>query len=128
MARTDTVFKIGNTDFSDHVISDGSYDINATSVYKAWEDANGREHRDEIRKRIEGGFNMLFHTVEDFQVFNQKYKESASASGLVRISVMNNDDNQVIDIDAYLSFKPVRIRRDDWEDAYEIFKVNVMEW
>ena len=125
--RTDTVFKVNNVDFSAHVLA-GTYDISDVPVYTEWTDANGRDHREVYRKRLQGNFDMYFKTVTDFEQFNSAYKTAKQTSGLTRINIMNNSTNQVEAKDVYLSFAPIRNRRDDWEDYYEQFTVDVKEW
>ena len=125
--RTDTVLTINNIDFSDHVLA-GTYDISDVPVYTEWTDANGRDHREVFRKRLQGSFDMYFKTVDEFEVFNSAYKTIRQDSGLTRIMIMNNSTNQVEQKDVYFDFAPVRNRRDDWEDFYEQFTVEVKEW
>lgn len=125
--RTDIVFKINDTDFSDHVLA-GSYDISEVPVYTEWTDANGRDHREVFRKRLQGSFDMYFKTVDDFEEFNEAYRLIRLDSGLTRVMIMNNSTNQLEQKDVYLEFAPIRNRRDDWEDFYERFTVDVKEW
>ena len=68
--RTDTVFKVNNIDFSDHVLA-GTYEISEVPVYTEWTDANGRDHHEVYRKRLQGSFDMYFKTVSDFESFRQ---------------------------------------------------------
>lgn len=127
MARTDTVFKIGDTDFSNHVLS-GSYKINEVDEFTSWTDANGREHRNIYRTKTSGSFDVLFKTVTDYEIFQNAYMYAKNKAGLVRVTLMDNQSNQLKVIDAYLDFTPVRFRADNWEDYYEKFTVNIKEW
>lgn len=127
MARTDTVFVINNIDFSNHVIA-GTYDVNNESMYVLWQDANGRNHRDEYRKQLKGSFDMFFVTVDEFEEFNQAYKSIRDDSGLTTVRVLNNSSNSLETKQVYLSFAPIRNRRDNWEDYYEQFTVSIEEW
>lgn len=125
--RTDTVFTVNDVDFSDHVLA-GTFEISDVPIYTEWTDANGRDHREVYRKRLQGSFDMYFRTVTEFEEFNQAYKTARRDSGLTTITIMNNSTNQVEQKDVYLDFSPIRNRRDDWEDYYEQFTVNVKEW
>ena len=125
--RTVTVFKVNKIDFSSHVIA-GTYDISDVPLYTEWTDANGRDHREVFRKRLQGSFDMYFKTVTEFEQFNQAYKAVRLESGLTRIFIMNNSTNQLEEKDVYFDFAPIRNRRDDWEDYYEQFTVEVKEW
>lgn len=125
--RTDTVFTVNDIDFSDHVLA-GTFEISDVPIYTEWTDANGRDHREVYRKRLQGSFDMYFRTVTEFEEFNQAYKTARRDSGLTTITIMNNSTNQVEQKDVYLDFSPIRNRRDDWEDYYEQFTVDVKEW
>lgn len=125
--RTDTVFMVNDIDFSANVLA-GSYNIGDVPMYTSWNDANGREHREVYRKRLQGSFDMIFKTVDDFEVFNQAYKSIRADSGLVRVTIMNNSNNTLEQKDVYLEFSPIRNRHDNWTDYYERFTVSVKEW
>lgn len=125
--RTDTVFTVNDVDFSDHVLA-GTFEISDVPIYTEWTDANGRDHREVYRKRLQGSFDMYFRTVTEFEEFNQAYKTARRDSGLTTITIMNNSTNQVEQKDVYIDFSPIRNRRDDWEDYYEQFTVDVKEW
>lgn len=125
--RTDTVFVVNNVDFSDHVLA-GTFEVGDIPIYTEWTDANGRDHREVYRKRLQGSFNMFFRTVTEFEEFNLAYKTARRESGLTTIMIMNNSNNQVEQKEVYIEFSPIRNRRDDWEDYYEQFTVDVKEW
>lgn len=125
--RTDTVFVVNNVDFSDHVLA-GTFEVGDIPIYTEWTDANGRDHREVYRKRLQGSFDMFFRTVTEFEEFNLTYKTARRESGLTTIMIMNNSNNQVEQKDVYIEFSPIRNRRDDWEDYYEQFTVDVKEW
>lgn len=125
--RTDTVFVVNNVDFSDHVLA-GTFEVGDIPIYTEWTDANGRDHREVYRKRLQGSFDMFFRTVTEFEEFNLAYKTARRESGLTTIMIMNNSNNQVEQKEVYIEFSPIRNRRDDWEDYYEQFTVDVKEW
>lgn len=127
MARTDTVLKVNNIDFSSNIIA-GTYNIVDEMIYTEWQDANGRNHRDVYRTQLRGSFDMFFESVDDFEVFNHAYKAVRSLSGLTPVVIRNNSTNNLENKDVYLQFSPIRNRRDDWEDYYEQFTVEVLEW
>lgn len=125
--RTDTVFMINDIDFSMHIPA-GSFKVGDVPLYTSWNDANGREHREVYRRKLQGTFDMIFKTVEDFEVFNRAYKDVRAASGLTPVLIMNNSTNSLEQKDVYLSFETIRNRYDDWTDYYERFTVDVKEW
>ena len=125
--RTDTIFKVNNIDFSMY-IPDGSYNISDVPVYKTWTDANSRDHQEVYRKRLQGSFDFIMNTMEDFNAFTAAYNAVKTPSGLTRVLIMNNSTNNLEEKDVYLSFTPVRKRHDDWSDYFERFTVTVKEW
>lgn len=125
--RTDTVFEVNNIDFSMY-IPVGSYKVGDTPLYKSWNDANGREHREVYLKHLQGSFDMIFNTMEAFNSFNEAYKTVRAESGLTPAMLMNNSTNNLEQKNVYLSFSPIRNRHDDWTDYYERFTVDVKEW
>lgn len=125
--RTDTVFEINNIDFSSHVLA-GTYNVIEVPVYTEWTDANLRDHREVTRKRVQGSFDMFFETVTAYEDFVTAYNAAKTDSGLTPAVIMNNTTNELVLKNCYFSFSPVRNRRDDWEDFYETFTVDVREW
>lgn len=120
------MFKIGANDYSNRVIA-GSYNVNKKDVFKSWNDINGTEHRDKIRERISGSFDMYFPNIEEYDQFNAVLEEAKQSDLSYKIAICENTSNQLVIIDAFLSFQLTRNRDGSWNDLYERFKVNIQE-
>lgn len=125
--RNDIVFKVSNTDFSDHVVA-GTYAVNNEPVFTSYEDANGVEHRQKIRDRVVGTFDMIFKTLEDFNDFIECVKEyTLPSSCAVPILVQVNNTAELKLVNAFIDFSPTRNRNDMWQDYMERFQVKIKE-
>lgn len=120
------MLKIGTSDYSNRVIA-GSYSINSKEVYKSWNDLNGVEHRDIIRYRTTGSFDMYFPTIAEYEAFNDVLEANRNQDMSVKMAVCDNRTNKVIVKDFYYSFQLTRNRDGSWNDIYERFKVNIQE-
>lgn len=128
MARTDTIFKIGASDFSKFVPS-GSYKVQNQHIFTTWTDANGREHREVYRDKMSGSFVMLFNKMSDYDGFISAIESASNNAHLCKgVSLMDNESNTLKVVDVYFEFAPTRFRADNWNDYYEQFTVKVEEW
>lgn len=121
-----TVFNIGANDYSNRVIA-GSYSVNSIDVYKAWLDINGIEHREKIREKIEGEFDMYFPSIIEYENFMLDLNKVKKNDLSYRIKVCDNKKNNIKEIDAFLSFKLVRDVNGQWEPLYQRFKLTIQE-
>lgn len=121
------MFKLGNIDFSNRVIA-GTYAVQNTDVYNSWTDCNYVEHRDKVRERMEGSFDVLFLTIEEFNDFMSALK-SNKRTGVYYSNVTLKDNYSNTDnvIDAYITMTPIRDRKPDWTDYMQPFTVTVKE-
>lgn len=120
------MFKVGIHDFSDHVIA-GSYSVNSQDVYKSWTDINGEEHRDKIRDRITGSFDMYFGNIEEYEDFIGKLEAAKQSNLSYEVALCDNRTNELKVRPVFISFQLTRNRDGSWNDLYERFKVNVQE-
>lgn len=123
------VFKINNIDYSDHVLADGSYQVNEADVYESWNDANGIEHRAVLRQKIVGTFNMYFEDMNDYIQFLADYRASKDINthaSNIKISV-NNPNIAEKEIEAFISFMPTRFKDWSWNEQINQFSVNIQE-
>lgn len=119
------MFKVGAGDYSDRVIA-GSYNINSQNVYKSWQDINGVEHREKIRDKIVGSFDMYFPTIDEYDAFRAVLDSVRKEDLSYTITVVDNIKNEVKTIDAFITFQLTRNRL-GWNDIYERFKLNIQE-
>lgn len=121
------MFKIGARDYSNRVIA-GSYQINTEPVYKSWQDQNGIEHREPIRYRTKGSFDMYFDNIEDYEEFKNTLEAAKQLDmSYANIVVTENTSNKEKVINPFISFKLTRNRNGQWHDIYERFKVDIQE-
>lgn len=119
------MFKVGAGDYSDRVIA-GSYNVNSQNVYKSWQDINGIEHREKIRDKIVGSFDMYFPTIDEYDAFRAVLDSVRKEDLSYTITVVDNIKNEVKTIDAFITFQLTRNRL-GWNDIYERFKLNIQE-
>lgn len=124
------IFQIGSIssgDYSNRVIA-GSYNVNNNPVYQSWNDANGTEHREKIRDRISGSFDMFFRDITDYNTFVSLIESSKlnNESVLCSVKVNNKAQEQYIGF-FFINFTPNRNRKGDWSDFMERFTVNILE-
>ena len=120
------MFKIGNTDLSDKVISEG-YTVHNVPQYTAWEDANGHEHRSVYRERISGNFTMYFPDIDDFDTFCLLYENAKANDTSVRCTVWVNNLNGNRTSDFYIDFDATRYRDAKWVDMVGKVKITIKE-
>mgnify|MGYP003313057365 CR=1 FL=1 len=119
------MFKIGAGDYSNRVIA-GSYNVNSQDVYKNWQDLNGIEHREKIRDKIVGSFDMYFQSIDEYDDFRAVLDSVRKDDLSYTITIVDNKTNTEKQIDAYLTFQLTR-NRFGWNDIYERFKLNIQE-
>lgn len=122
------VFKLYDIDYSGHVIT-GTYDVHEECVYQEVKDGYGIRHRIKIRDEVKGSFDMFFRTIDEFKGFaksvkNAKDKSTGAVKMLVRI---NNAEDELREIDAFIKFYPKRNRDGKWKDFMERFTLELEE-
>ena len=60
--------KLGDTDITKY-INYTSYDVSSVPVTNEWTDANYLLHTDEVRRRVEGSFDLAFTSDTDYNAF-----------------------------------------------------------
>ena len=120
------MFKVGDTDFSDKVIGQ-EYKVQSDPQYKAWTDANGREHRSVYRYQAKGSFIMLFKTIELYQAFCATLAANAQNDTSYRCTVFDNKTDTEITSDFFISCTPSRSIGPSWEDSVGRVTINIEE-
>ena len=89
--------KLGTTDITNY-INETSYKIDSVPVEHTWTDANYMSHTDELRRRIEGSFDLAFRSDTEYNSFLTLLNEYKSGN-LLRITVyVSGDVNALQDI------------------------------
>lgn len=121
------VFKVGNVDYSDHVIA-GSYKVNNEPSYKTWVDAAYHTHRQKLRDKVAGSFDMFFRTVEDYEAFMEDISDAMDSSDdAVSLSVTVNNTSEQKTIYAFVDYRLVRNIDGAWNDYFERYTVTIEE-
>lgn len=123
---TTTVFKIGNTDFSSHVIA-GTYNINSYDLYSERQTGSKKIRRKFLRTQIMGSFDVFFRTMAEYTAFLNKYNSAKSTELTVNCTVTPNNTNIETVVSAFLSFTPTRNRDGQWHDYMEPFTIELTE-
>ncbi len=119
------MFKVGNTDFSDHTIQD--YKVQNEPQYKAWTDANGHEHRSVYRYQASGSLTIFFETVEQYQTFCATLAANQENDTSYHCTVFDNMTDTEITSYFFINFTPVRYRGADWSDRIGLIQVTIKE-
>lgn len=116
-------FLVRGEDYSDHVIA-GTYAVNAQDEYKSWQDANGTTHRDTIRSKVVGSFDMYFKSAFEVEQFVSLLHGRQSEGVDLTVSVNGMGEHQSI---FFVDYELVRNRDYKWQDVFEVFTVNIEE-
>ncbi len=98
----------GVLDITENIIVP-SYRVNLNDKYDEWKDNNKYTHRDITAKKIEGKFELLFNTEEEYFRFMAVTKESKKSNGSYDCSVYCNNTMEVITCEMYIDFEPINI-------------------
>lgn len=120
------MFKIGNTDYSNRVLS-GTYQVQNASEYVSWTDGNYIEHRHKTRECLQGSFDMFLTTIEEYKAFCADIKANTKADLSVQCVLFDNLSDTDKTCECFIEFNPVRRRNDMWQDEMEVFEVKVKE-
>ena len=121
------VFKIGDNDYSAKVLMD-TYNVNRIDIYTEWEDANGTNHRDVYRKRIQGEFDMLISSVSEYSAFIADVQNNTTNGGYVTCKVcVNNYNQENVQADMFIDYTPIKTMNNNYTKGYLSFTVRVEE-
>lgn len=120
---------INGIDFGSHVIA-GTYSVQNDDIYASWTDGNGRNHRQLKRKKMQGSFDMIFRTMDEYESFMAAIKASQeeNLNSYVSATLTDNLSNEDVESNYYFDYTPIRNRDADWRDYFEKFTVNVEEF
>lgn len=123
------IFKIGEVDFSEHLIA-GAYSINSVEKVYAWTDGDGRTHKRTLRSQLTGTVDLFFKTMDEYMAFIEAIDASKAENraNYVTATLTDNMTNQDKPGLYYLTFAPVRNRDVNWRDCIERFTVTVEEY
>lgn len=120
------MFKIGNTDYSNRVLS-GSYQVQNMELYVSWIDGNYVEHRHKTREQMQGTFDVFFKNIEEYKAFCNNITANKKTDMSIRCLLFDNASNTTKSCDCFIEFVATRRRNDMWKDEVERFEVKVKE-
>ena len=82
-----------------------NYSVNQNDVYQNWTDGNWIEHRDVVRRRVEGEVKLGFAKAADFAAFTALLISARQTGGWYPVTVYVNNTGAVMDIEAFLEVK-----------------------
>lgn len=126
MANTNIMFKVGNTDFSNKVIGK-DYKVQNEPQYKAWTDANGKEHRSVYRYQMSGTFTMLFETIDLYKQFCTTMASNMQNDTSYQCTVFDNKSDTSITSDYFVTYTPSRSIDGMWNDSIGQVKITIKE-
>ena len=129
MAANDTIFKLNTVDYSSHVVAE-SYAVNFVDVYDEWTDGGQVKHKDVIRRKLSGTFQMYFKTTDSLQTFLTALANCKTTSTTYPVVLKANNDTVASlqsSKNVFLDFVPVRKRDAKGSDVFDVFEVTVEE-
>lgn len=99
------ILNINGVDYSGNVMV-GSYSVNYQDVYSTWTDANGIDHRQIIRKKVSGSFDMMFRNKTSYDSFISHMEASKTAGGWIPCYLYVTNLNQQRSCKLYMSYEP----------------------
>jgi len=116
--------KIGITDITKHILSE-SYDVNAEDIFKEWTDANKVTHRNIIRQKISGSFELKFNTQEEYSAFCELIRKSRTAQYLLPMTLYVINEDKEKEVNVFYKYEPKLIKNRVTGKVYKKFKFEV---
>lgn len=117
---------IGSYDLTHYTLL-GNYNVNKVEEYADWTDGRGYTHRDLIRTRVGGSFEVFFKDMNDYESFIDTLKLSKKQNNSYRCEVMCNNVNEVVTCDCFISFTPSRTQDGTAQDRVSAFSIKLEE-
>lgn len=92
--------KLGDVDITNY-INYTSYKVSSEPVYNEWTDANYRKHRDEVRRRVTGSFDLAFITDDQYNSFLTLLNNNKTGNLLSIKLYVGSDVNALVDCYCY---------------------------
>ena len=101
-------------------ITTASYEVNSENIYEEWQDADYVTHREIIREKVSGEFELKFPSDggHAYAEFIELLKQN-TASGKIPITVFVNNRNEYRTFNAYYEFAPTMRRNYMNRKVYE---------
>lgn len=112
--------KINGTDITKWIIT-STYEVNSEDVVNTWEDANRVTHRDVIRQRVKGKFDLSFANKAECEAFVALIKDNRLPDKrlIMTLRVLNENEERTQYV--FYSFNPAmyknRSKGKYWENV-----------
>ena len=120
------MFIINETDYSGHVIA-GSYAVNSEPMTSDWVDANGVTHKQKLRDKVKGTFDMWFRNIDDYNDFIEDIDDNTATNLTIPLTVEVNNTGESHTGNFFLKHTPTRNIDGAWADYMERFTVTIEE-
>lgn len=120
------IVKIGGYDLTSIALV-GAYEVNNIEEYTEWVDARGITHRDLIRTKVQGSFDVMFKDINVFDLFVSTLRLNKKQTNTYECELMCNNTNTSKICDCFVDFKPVRSQDGIGNDRFEPFTIEIKE-
>ena len=120
------IVNINGIDYSGNVVV-GTYSINSNDIYSSWTDANAIAHRQIIRKKVLGSFEMAFRNMSEYQNFVNHIETSKTAGGWVPCYLFVNNLATDKSCKLFIKYTPLLGRQNNSRNYVPKFTVEVEE-
>ena len=86
-----SLFVVNGVDLTTHIVAP-TYIMNELNVYEEWTDANKVNHRDVIRTRVTGSFDVYIDNETDFNTFVNMIENKSGGDYITATVYINNKD------------------------------------
>lgn len=116
---------IGNTDYS-NIIHEGTYKVYKENVTHNWEDGNHKMHRDTIRTKTSGSFEVEFKTWAAFETF-LKALNAVKTGNEYALSVYSLNTNEGVTGSFFVTLPPELRQKNDLTFTPGVFTIQIEE-
>lgn len=119
-------FKIGTSDLSENMDYQ-NYSMNDFPIFQSWTDGNMVEHRNSVRSRISGAFDLAFYSDQDFNSFLTLMSSAIQSDGYYSVTAYVQNTNSTETFDAFIEYDSES--KFDFANSreYHLVKMNVRQ-
>lgn len=121
---TPKILGINNVDFSSYV-NQRSWKVQKSNEYASWVDGNRISRRTIVRTRISGAFTLTFLSATALSSFTTAVAAATATDGYTTVKVYVNNENQLEEINAFLTTSTKTVWTQDANQNPAVFQVSV---
>lgn len=118
--------KINNTDITKWIIT-STYEVNLEDVMNTWEDANKVTHRDIIRQKVKGRFDLSFANRAECEEFVKLIKDNRLPDKRLLMTLRALNENEERTVYVFYSLAPTLYKNRAKGKYWEIVTMEVEE-